>query len=135
MVDIGIVDPETSPNAWNESDKSWEKNKFKTWEAAHMEAHAAMVDRVDQGVGKVIAKLKETGEWENTVIFILSDNGASPERVIKPGFDRPAITREGQKIEYFLANKYPDRMKQMAKEGHKYAEKVGYDPNAKGPTR
>jgi arylsulfatase A-like enzyme len=38
-------------------------------------AYGAMVVGMDAGIGKVIAKLKETGEFENTLIFFFSDNG------------------------------------------------------------
>ena len=48
-----------------------------------------MVDRVDQGVGNIVAKLKALGIYDNTIIMVLSDNGASPERGYPPGFDRP----------------------------------------------
>jgi arylsulfatase len=41
-----------------------------------MAVYAAMVDRMDQAVGKVVADLKEHGQLENTVIVFLSDNGA-----------------------------------------------------------
>jgi arylsulfatase len=40
-----------------------------------MATYAAQVDRMDQGIGRIIQKLKETGEFENTVILFLSDNG------------------------------------------------------------
>jgi arylsulfatase len=46
---------------------------------AIMATHAAMIDRVDQNVGKFTAFLRETGELENTLIFFLSDNGAEAE--------------------------------------------------------
>lgn len=38
---------------------------------------AAMTWAVDRGIGKVIDKLKETGEYDNTLIFFLSDNGGA----------------------------------------------------------
>lgn len=41
--------------------------------------HAALVDQLDRNVGRVIRKLKEIGEFENTIIFFNSDNGASSE--------------------------------------------------------
>lgn len=44
-----------------------------------MAVYAAMVDRVDQNVGKLIGYLKESGSYENTLIFFLSDNGACQE--------------------------------------------------------
>jgi arylsulfatase len=48
------------------------------WEAARMEVFAAMVDSVDQNVGRLIAHLKDKGVYENTLILICSDNGACP---------------------------------------------------------
>lgn len=44
--------------------------------ARDMEIYAAMVDRLDQNVGRVIAELKRSGELDNTVIVFLADNGA-----------------------------------------------------------
>lgn len=50
-------------------------------QVAHIEdgeraAYAAMVVGMDQGIGRVIQKLKDTGEYENTLIIFYSDNGA-----------------------------------------------------------
>lgn len=42
-----------------------------------MEAYAAMVDRLDQGVGRVLTALEETGAARNTVVIFLSDNGGN----------------------------------------------------------
>jgi arylsulfatase len=100
LIEKGIIDPKIAPNALNESGKLWADCENKEWEAKHMEAHAAMVDRLDQGVGRLIQKLKGTGEFENTIILFLADNGASPERGYKPGFDRPGHNREGEEIAY-----------------------------------
>jgi len=44
-----------------------------------MAIHAAMIDRMDQGVGKVLAELKRIGAANNTLVVFLSDNGASAE--------------------------------------------------------
>lgn len=93
MVELGIVDPNETPNAANESNRPWDKEPNKAWEAANMEVHAAMVDCVDQGIGKIIAKLKETGEYENTIIVFTSDNGASSENYSIGDFDRHDRTR------------------------------------------
>ncbi|KQS05365.1 arylsulfatase [Sphingomonas sp. Leaf357] len=41
-----------------------------------MEIYAAMVDRMDQNVGRVIAHLKATGQYDNTIILFTADNGA-----------------------------------------------------------
>jgi arylsulfatase len=47
--------------------------------ARYMEVYAAMVDSVDQSVGRLHAALEELGEAENTIFVFLSDNGASRE--------------------------------------------------------
>ena len=50
-------------------------------EVRKMEVYAAMIDRLDQNIGRVLAKLEETGRIENTLIMFVSDNGASAEMV------------------------------------------------------
>ena len=44
-----------------------------------MAVYAAMIDRVDQNIGKLVAYLKESKKFENTLILFLSDNGACQE--------------------------------------------------------
>jgi arylsulfatase len=85
-----------------DSKLTWENNPDKEWDARAMAVHAAMIDRMDQGIGRIINTLKETGELDNTLIIFLSDNGASPEDCARygPGFDRPGETRHGEKIAY-----------------------------------
>ena len=100
MIDMELVDTWRHPLPVNSSGKPWVDCKQKEKEANHMAAHAAMVDRMDQGIGRIIKKLKKAGELENTVIFFLSDNGASYERGYPPGFDRPGNTRDGTQIDY-----------------------------------
>jgi arylsulfatase len=57
----------------------WQRVANRDREAACMEVYAAMVDRLDQGVGKVVAALKRSGQFENTLIFFLQDNGGCAE--------------------------------------------------------
>ena len=40
-----------------------------------MEVYAAMIDRMDQGIGRIVAELERTGRLENTLIFFMQDNG------------------------------------------------------------
>ncbi len=100
LIEKGIINFEVAPLAKNESGKLWAENKEKAWEAKHMEVHAAMIDRMDQGIGRLINKLKDTGEYKNTLILFLADNGASSERGYLPGFDRPGHNRNGEEIIY-----------------------------------
>ncbi len=108
MIDMGLIDSETYKLPENSSGRRWEDCKKKEYESACMAVHSAMVDRADQGVGKIIEELKKTGRYENTVIFVLSDNGASPERGYPPGFDRPGFTRDNRPIVYNSDNPGPE---------------------------
>ena len=100
LIDMGLIDESIHPLPENTSGLAWEDCEQKQKEANHMAAHAAMVDRLDQGVGLIVDKLKAEGEFENTIIFFLADNGASYERGYPPGFDRPGFTRDGTEIDY-----------------------------------
>lgn len=105
MVKMGLIDPKTTPfpKRWQD-ELTWEANPDKDWDARAMAVHAAMIDRMDQGIGRIIQTLRKTGQLENTVILFLSDNGASPENCAAygPGFDRPNQTRDGRPISYDL---------------------------------
>ena len=60
-------------------------------EARKMEVYAAMVERMDQGVGLVLSKLRELGELRDTVVIFLSDNGPEASRISAPGVADPAL--------------------------------------------
>ncbi|MHB9056773.1 MAG: sulfatase-like hydrolase/transferase [Paludibacteraceae bacterium] len=98
MVELGLIDPNQTSNSKNESGRKWENEMNKAFESANMEVHAAMVDCLDQGVGKIIEELKATGELDNTIIFFMSDNGASPENYTIGDFDRPDRVRSGAPV-------------------------------------
>ncbi len=104
MVELGIIEEETYPLPENSSGRSWADCTEKAYESACMAVHAAMVDHIDQGIGEIIQKLKDEGMYNNTIILVLSDNGASYERGYPPGFDRPGFTRDGTTIEYNSQN-------------------------------
>ncbi|QMW00859.1 arylsulfatase [Spirosoma foliorum] len=105
MSKMGLIDPTRTKfsKRWQD-DLSWENNPDKEWDARAMAVHAAMIDRMDQGIGRMIKALRETGQLDNTLILFLSDNGASPENCAAygPGFDRPNETRDGRPIVYDL---------------------------------
>ncbi|MDR1337317.1 MAG: sulfatase-like hydrolase/transferase [Tannerella sp.] len=98
MVELGLIDPAQTPFAANESNRPWENETDKAWQSDNMEVHAAMVDCIDQGVGRIIAKLKATGEYDKTIILFMSDNGASSENYTIGDFDRHNSTRDGQQV-------------------------------------
>ncbi len=98
MVELGLIDPAQTPRAKNESGRLWENEADKKFQSANMEVHAAMIDCVDQGVGQIIAKLKATGEYDNTIIIFTSDNGASSENYNIGDFDRHDRIRDGRMV-------------------------------------
>lgn len=66
------------PLAWN--DLTPEQRAF---QADKMAVHAAMVDRMDQEIGRVLQQIREMKALDNTLIFFLSDNGASAEMMVR----------------------------------------------------
>ncbi len=76
MKELGVVEPHArlSPVAGN-----WEEVDDKMWEAACMEVYAAMVDQMDQGIGRIVEALEKKGQLDNTLILFLQDNGGCAE--------------------------------------------------------
>ena len=88
MVELGIID-----SAWALSPAYPDTNKVPEWSALTPEAqdlwdlrmatYAAMVDRMDQGIGQLVKQLEDNGELDNTLIIFLSDNGGCHEEVFR----------------------------------------------------
>jgi len=77
QVELGLIDPK-----WKLSPRdaeAWDDTKNKEWEIRHMEVYAAMVDRLDQGLGKVIGTLEKRKILDNTLIMFIADNGGCAE--------------------------------------------------------
>src|SRR5262245_47576939 len=88
---LGLIDPKWSPTP---TVGDWDGVKDRRWEAAGMEVYAAMVDRMDQGIGRLVAELKRTGQLDNTLLFYLQDNGGCAEPMGRtPQKDHPSIPR------------------------------------------
>jgi arylsulfatase A-like enzyme len=90
MREMGIVNcalsaRDPAARAWNELTEE----ERKAWEV-RMEIHAAMIDRMDREIGRVLDQLREMDAFDNTVIFFLSDNGASAERLVRGDGHDPA---------------------------------------------
>ena len=58
---------------------NWEKFPHKEWDIRCMEVYAAMVDNMDQGIGKIVKALKDTRNFDNTIVIYLQDNGGCAE--------------------------------------------------------
>lgn len=72
----GLIDAnwQLSPTAGE-----WDKVKRKKWEARCKEVFDAIIDDMDQGIGRIIAQLKDSKQFDNTVILYLHDNGGCAE--------------------------------------------------------
>lgn len=80
LVASGLIDPEKNPlPTWEEGDFAALSGIELEKEKRRMEIYAAMLDRVDQNIGRVLDKLEAQGKLENTIIFFASDNGGCAE--------------------------------------------------------
>jgi len=78
MLELGLVKPEWKLSETDEI-PNWEEVSQKEWYSALMEVYAAMVDNMDQGIGKIMNSLYQKGIKENTLVFFLQDNGGCAE--------------------------------------------------------
>lgn len=63
----------------------------KQFQATKMAVHAAMIDRMDREIGRVLDQVRAMGAWDNTIILFLSDNGTSAELIVRgDGNDKSA---------------------------------------------
>jgi arylsulfatase len=78
MLELGVIDKtaKLSPH-----ERPWKEVVHKDWFAHRMEAYAAMVDSMDQNVGKIVDALKAKGEFDNTLILYMQDNGGCQEEM------------------------------------------------------
>lgn len=76
MKKLDLVDGnwEISPSA-----EKWVDQKYKKWDSRNMEVYAAMIDNMDQGIGRVVSELEATGQFENSLILYMQDNGGCAE--------------------------------------------------------
>jgi len=68
----------TLPVPWDDLD-----NTQRTFQAAKMAIHAAMIDRMDREIGRILEQLRAMNAFDNTLILFLSDNGASAEMMVR----------------------------------------------------
>jgi arylsulfatase A-like enzyme len=81
LVDSGILD-----KAWPLSDRdptqpAWDLAQHKDWLLRCMEVYAAQIDRMDQGIGRILGALEQEGQLDNTLVIFLADNGACAEDI------------------------------------------------------
>lgn len=71
---------------WNLSPRdatapAWDAEPHKEWQIRRMAVYAAMIDRLDQNIGKILRAVTESGQEQNTLICFMSDNGGCAEEL------------------------------------------------------
>jgi arylsulfatase len=87
MIELGLIDRSNTVN-WSIPASSKEIEHWE-WDRRNMEVYAAMIDRMDQGIGRIVQSLRETGQLENTLICYLQDNGGCAEGYGRGGIGGP----------------------------------------------
>ncbi|WP_404336932.1 arylsulfatase [Sphingomonas sp. MMS12-HWE2-04] len=108
QVKLGLVDPavdrlDAVESRYEHNDSiAWERltDEQRAVQVRKMATHAAMIEVMDQGIGRLVQALKDSGQYDDTLIVFTIDNGASPEVMVEAGYDRWSETRDGRKVAY-----------------------------------
>jgi len=122
---LGIVPPGAALAEPNPLIKSWKdlSDDERAIEARGMEVYAGMVEALDHHYGRVIDFLRDIGEYENTIIIFLSDNGANPWYSEEyPGAKEPEFR-----------NKFDNRLENIGHPRSNYAYGIGFASSSGGP--
>ncbi len=95
---LGVIDPRWSIS---KLDGDWAQVKNREFETRCMEVYAAMVDCMDQGIGRLVAELRLQQQLDNTLILFLQDNGGCAETngrsgEFTPRPDKPTLPAMGK---------------------------------------
>ncbi len=98
QIKLGIVNPGWALSPRDAEARAWDQTPNKAWDAHRMAVYAAQIDRLDQGVGKIVKAIDGSGAADNTLVIFLSDNGGCAEKVQADWFDVTTETRDGRKV-------------------------------------
>lgn len=101
MIEMGIIKATWPLAPRDERVKPWIEVPYRTWHERRMEVYAAQVDAMDQGIGRILEKLRQVNKEENTLILFLSDNGGCAEEIAATWKNPviPAKTRDGRGVQ------------------------------------
>ncbi|MBM4091852.1 MAG: arylsulfatase, partial [Planctomycetes bacterium] len=127
---LGLVDPdwELTPQRGG----AWEDVEDREFEIRCMEVYAAMIDCLDQGIGRLVAELKRTVQYENTLILFFHDNGGCAEGMGR-GKKNPAPRRRADQpsLPPLPANYLqPDMIPKQTRDGFPMRQGYGVLPGA-----
>lgn len=128
MHQLGLIDPRWKMSPQRGGD--WSNVANREFEIRCMEVFAAMVDCMDQGIGRIVDQLKQAGVYENTLFMYCQDNGGCAELMgrgnrFQPRADRPTLQP--------LADDYlqPDMIPKQTRDG--FPVRQGYGVLPGGP--
>jgi len=82
MQEMGLVDSKWQLTPRDSFVDPWSDDiPDREWELANMETYAAMTSYMDMSIGRIVDALKQNGQYENTLILFLQDNGACAEKL------------------------------------------------------
>jgi arylsulfatase len=98
MIELGLIDSHWPLSPRDSRVPAWADAPNHEWQIYRMATYAAMVERMDQGIGRILAKLKEMKAEQNTLVAFFSDNGACDEIIQSNWYDVPSRTRAGRTV-------------------------------------
>ena len=132
---IGLFAKEAVLSPRDEAVDAWDKltpqqqHEF----TMRMAIYAAQIDAMDQGIGQIVAKLKEKGQLDNTIIMFMTDNGACAEFISsgkRKAVDGKEDTYESYRINWANLSSTPYReYKHFTNEGGIASPLIAHYPN------
>lgn len=89
----GLIPGEWETANFPDTIHPWAEDQFKEWQAERMAVYAAQVASIDRSTGQILEALEKTGKLKNTLVIVMSDNGAAPNGGLYPtksGFFTPS---------------------------------------------
>jgi len=109
LVKFGLVDADWRLTDRDPSQPPFEDAENRDWLLRCMEVYAAQIDRMDQGIGRIVKALEDSGELDNTLIIFLADNGGCAEDIPEGVEPRSLVedlmlaqyqTRDGREVRF-----------------------------------
>ncbi|MFI3327892.1 MAG: arylsulfatase [Rikenellaceae bacterium] len=84
QVELGLFPESVLEQRYDSQNVAWQwlSTYGRELEIRKMEIYAAMVEYLDNSIGQVVEELKRSGRYDNTLIIVMSDNGASAESAV-----------------------------------------------------
>jgi arylsulfatase A-like enzyme len=108
MMKMGIINESSTLSPLDEMAPDWDtlSDEDKDMWDLRMAVYAAMIDRLDQNIGRIVNYLTESGKINNTMIIFMADNGGCHEQIKNRGNYLPTSAETGTR-ESFDSYEYP----------------------------